>query len=325
MSELEKQIEQAATKLKSVQDMMGRRLVGQDRVASRLLMGLVSGGHVLLEGLPGLAKTTAVKALGDCSHLSVKRIQFTPDLLPADVIGTQIYDQQKGSFEVKKGPIFANLLIADEINRAPAKVQSALLEAMQEKQVTLADQTFKLPEPFLVMATQNPIEQDGTYPLPEAQVDRFLFKVNVDYTSPDEEKQIMERMASGDNIELDQVITADELVSISRLLPHVHVSDKIRDYIVSIVFATRRPEAYGLKDLKRLIEVGASPRASINLERAARVVAIMAGRDYVVPQDVKDIGLDVLAHRLQLSYEADADEVKAYTIVQRIFETLGVP
>ncbi len=318
-------VKEQSQKFEHVIGIMGQRLVGQDHVSQRLLMGLVLQGHVLLEGLPGLAKTTAVRALGDTSDMSVKRIQFTPDLLPADVIGTQIYEPKTGRFEVKKGPIFANLLIADEINRAPAKVQSALLEAMQELQVTLGDQSFALDQPFLVMATQNPIEQEGTYTLPEAQVDRFLFKIKVDYAKRSDEKLIMQRMACSQPVHLEKTLSKEDIFSARRLIDAVFVSDKIRDYIVDLVFATRYPADSGLRDMAHYIQVGASPRASINLERAARAAAVFAGRNYVTPDDVKSVGLDILRHRVLLSYEAEADNVSSDEVVHRLFERVDVP
>lgn len=305
--------------------MMGKRLVGQENVARRLVMGLIAEGHVLLEGLPGLAKTTAVKALGDASDLKVSRIQFTPDLLPADVLGTQIYDPRSHEFKVKRGPIFANLIIADEINRAPAKVQSALLEAMQERQVTLGDETIRLSEPFLVMATQNPIEQEGTYSLPEAQTDRFLFKVKVGYLSLEQERQMMERFAKGHEEALQAVISADEILRIRGLLAGILVADKIRDYILKIVFATRTPKEYGLKSLEGMIHYGASPRASLFLEKAARVSALMAGRSYVSPEDVKDVAYDILRHRVIASYEAEAEQIASEDLLAQILKTIEVP
>jgi len=322
---LEKEAKWAAEKLEHCFGMVARRLVGQQTVSERLMMALVAGGHVLLEGLPGLAKTTAVKAISDASDLSVKRIQFTPDMLPADVLGTEVYNPKSGEFSLKKGPVFTNLLIADEINRAPAKVQSALLEAMQEKQVTLGDQTFQLDSPFLVMATQNPIEQEGTYPLPEAQVDRFLFKVKVGYGSPEDEQEIVRRMVSGEDIPLEKVFNHDDLNRLKTLSEKIHVSDKVRKYIVDLVFATRGMYE-GLDDeTKQFIEVGASPRASINLERAARINAMFRGRHFIVPQDVKDIGFDVLRHRIILTYEAEAQNLDHDEIVRRIFERVDVP
>lgn len=318
-------IKQAGIKLKETLEMMGQRLVGQNIVAKRLVMGLLCDGHVLLEGLPGLAKTTAVKALGDATDMLVSRIQFTPDLLPADVLGTQLYNPKDSNFVVKKGPIFCNLLIADEINRAPAKVQSALLEAMQEKQVTLGEQTFKLEQPFLVMATQNPIEQEGTYPLPEAQVDRFLFKVKVDYGSEEDEIKVMERMALGEELPLQRCLTGQDIISMRALLKQVYVADEVRRYIVKLVFATRRDTTGALSQLVHQIHVGASPRASINLEKAARANALMDGRHYVTPQDVKDVGFDILRHRIMPTFEAEAENVTSEDIINSLFSQVAVP
>jgi MoxR-like ATPase len=289
------------------------------------MMAMISGGHVLLEGLPGLAKTTAVKALGDISDLSVKRIQFTPDMLPADVLGTEVFNPKSGEFGIKKGPIFTNLLIADEINRAPAKVQSALLESMQEKQVTLGDQTFTLDQPFLVMATQNPIEQEGTYPLPEAQMDRFLFKVKVDYGSLDDEIEVVKRMATDQKIDLEKVFDHNDIMRMKSLVDKIHVADKVRKYMVEVVFATRKQNKSISEDLLNLIEIGASPRASINLEKATRINAMMNGRNFVTPQDVKDVGLDILRHRVILNYEAEAQNITTDEVVKGIFEQVDVP
>lgn len=325
MQDIQARVEVAAEFTKMVLATMGERMVGQHTVTERLLMGLIGQGHILLEGLPGLAKTTAVKALGECSELQVNRVQFTPDLLPADVVGTQIFDPRLAEFRVKKGPIFTNLLIADEINRAPAKVQSALLEAMQERQVTIADETYALPRPFLVLATQNPIEQEGTYPLPEAQLDRFFFKLKVDYGSPDEEMLVVQRMAFGEPSKLPQVLNGRQLVKLQDLVNEIHVADNIRRYIVDIVFATRKPEDYKVKKLQGLVRVGASPRASINLERAARLNALFRGRAYVIPQDVKDIAEDVLRHRIIPSFEAEAENISTETMISEILATLPVP
>lgn len=322
---IKEQIQAEQEIIQRLLNMVGRRLVGQTNVANRLVMGLIAEGHVLLEGLPGLAKTTAVKALGDATDLTVSRIQFTPDLLPADVIGTQIYNPKEGSFSVKRGPIFANLVIADEINRAPAKVQSALLEAMQEKQVTLGDETFAIQQPFLVMATQNPIEQEGTYNLPEAQTDRFLFKVKVDYLSPEQEKDMMARLADGHEIPLERVMSGSDIIRIRQLVSQIIVADKIRDYIIALVFATRYPENCGLPELKNLISVGASPRASLNIEKAARIAALMNGRNFVSPQDVKDVCFDVLRHRILPSYEAEAEGISPESLVEKIVSRIDVP
>ncbi|MBC7530977.1 MAG: MoxR family ATPase [Oligoflexus sp.] len=323
--DIQAKVEAAAESMKVILATMGQRVVGQHIVVERLLMGLIGQGHILLEGLPGLAKTTAVKALGEVSELQVNRVQFTPDLLPADVVGTQIFDPRQAEFKVKKGPIFTNLLIADEINRAPAKVQAALLEAMQERQVTIADETYMLPKPFLVLATQNPIEQEGTYPLPEAQLDRFFFKLKVDYGSPAEEMQVIERMASAQPHHLAKVVNARQLEHYQSLVPAIHVAENIRKYIVDIVFATRRPEAYGVSRLAGLIRVGASPRASINLERAARLNALFQGRAYVIPQDVKDIAEDVLRHRIIPSFEAEAENMTTEEMITKILAQIPVP
>ena len=325
LSEVADRVTTAKTLIDRLLEVMEKRVVGQNHVAKKLVMGLIAEGHVLLEGLPGLAKTTAVKALGEASDLSFSRIQFTPDLLPADVIGTQIYDPKQMEFKVKKGPIFANLVIADEINRAPAKVQSALLEAMQEKQVTVGDKTFPLERPFLVMATQNPIEQEGTYTLPEAQSDRFLFKVSVGYLNPEDEIEMMRRLASGKEEVLDKVIGCEDIIKMRELVNDIHVSEKIRDYIISLVFATREPEKRGFTELKGMIAYGASPRATLNLERAARVAAIMDGRAYVAPQDVKDVASDILRHRVLPSYEAEADNITSGDIVEKILNRVDVP
>ena len=304
---------------------LGRLIVGQTELSKRLLMAIFADGHVLLEGLPGLAKTSTIKALGEVLDLSFSRIQFTPDLLPADVTGTQVYSPKTTEFSVKKGAIFTNLLLADEINRAPAKVQSALLEAMQERQVTIASETFTLPMPFLVMATQNPIEQEGTYALPEAQIDRFLFKLKISYTSPTDEQLIMERIASGKQITLNYIASAADLLRIRDLAPQVHLADKVRRYIVDLVFASRRPQDYRLKELRNYIAFGASPRASINLEKTARINAMLCGRSYVTPQDVKDVAHDVLRHRILLTYEAEAEDKSSDDIIQQLLATIEVP
>ncbi len=325
MQELQRRVEQAAEFTKRVLATMGERMVGQTAITERLLMGLIGQGHILLEGLPGLAKTTAVKALGECSELEVNRVQFTPDLLPADVVGTQIFDPRLADFRVKKGPIFTNLLIADEINRAPAKVQSALLEAMGERQVTIADTTYILPKPFLVLATQNPIEQEGTYPLPEAQLDRFFFKLKVEYGTPEDEMLVIARMSQGEPSKLPQVLNAKQLAELQDLVHQIHVGQEIRRYIVDIVFATRNPESYRLSKLKGMIRVGASPRASISLERAARLNALFQGRAYVTPQDIKDIAEDVLRHRVIPSFEAEAEGLSAEAMVREILASIPVP
>ena len=304
---------------------VGRRVVGQEYMVERLLISILTGGHVLLEGVPGLAKTLTVRTLAETIDTSFQRIQFTPDLLPADVLGTQVFDQSTGQFSVKKGPIFANIILADEINRAPAKVQAALLEAMQEKQVTLGGQTFKLEEPFLVLATQNPIEQEGTYPLPEAQVDRFMLKLRVGYPTRDEEKEIMRRMAGGEPIPVQHVASPVTIMEARHRIADLYMDERIVDYIVDIVHATRSPAESGMKDLAPLIEFGASPRATIALAQASRAHAFLRGRTFVTPEDVKSIAPDVLRHRVLTTYEAEAEEVTSDTIVAKILSTIESP
>jgi MoxR-like ATPase len=304
---------------------VGRVVIGQTDMIKRILIGLLTGGHVLLEGVPGLAKTLTVKTLSSIIECRFQRIQFTPDLLPADVIGTMIYRQQSGEFTVKKGPIFANLVLADEINRAPAKVQSALLEAMQERQVTIGDTSFPLERPFLVMATQNPIEQEGTYPLPEAQVDRFMLKVKVGYPTRDEERKIMDLMVGDPPREPRPVITTDRLLKAREVVQQVYLDDRIKEYIVRLIFATREPGSIGKGQLADWIEIGASPRASIYLARAARAQAFLQHRGYVIPEDVKAIGLDVLRHRVVPTYEAEAENLTSEDLVSKIFELVEVP
>jgi MoxR-like ATPase len=300
-------------------------LVGQDVMVSRLLIALLTGGHVLLEGVPGLAKTTAIKALAAAIHCKFNRIQFTPDLLPADLIGTLIYNPREGAFSTRKGPIFANLILADEINRAPSKVQSALLEAMQEHQVTIGDESFILDEPFLVLATQNPIEQEGTYPLPEAQVDRFMLKVVVGYPSMPDERKVVDVALDGLRREVQPVLNPLELADIKQTAATIYLDEKVKDYVLDLVSATRHPERYKLLDLKPLIEYGASPRASINLCLSARANAFLVGRAYVTPQDVKDVALDVLRHRVLLTYEAEAEETTSDDVVRKVLESVPVP
>jgi MoxR-like ATPase len=319
---------QAATDMALVQSVereVGKRVVGQAYMVERLLISLLTGGHVLLEGVPGLAKTLTVRTLAETIHTTFQRIQFTPDLLPADVLGTQVFDQSTGTFSVKRGPIFANIVLADEINRAPAKVQAALLEAMQEKQVTLGGQTFRLEEPFLVLATQNPIEQEGTYPLPEAQVDRFMLKLRVGYPSRDEEKEIMRRMASGDPIPITPIASPVEILEARHRITELYMDERIVDYIVDIVHATRAPGEANMKDLAPLIEFGASPRATIALAQASRAHAFLRGRTYVTPDDIKAIAPDVLRHRVLTTYEAEAEEITSDDIVKRILETVEAP
>jgi MoxR-like ATPase len=301
-------------------------IVGQAYLLERLMVGLLANGHVLIEGVPGLAKTTAVKTLAQTIQAKFQRLQFTPDMLPADLTGTLIYDQRTGQFNVKKGPIFANIILADEINRAPAKVQSALLEAMQERQVTIGEQTLKLEEPFIVLATQNPIEQEGTYALPEAQVDRFMLKLNVTYPSKDEELKILQRMAfTKSAISVNQITTPQDIARLRSLVDEIYMDEKIEQYIVNLVDATRFPQNYKLADLKGLIHYGASPRATINLAIASKAYAFLQGRGYVTPQDIKSIGMDVLRHRVIPSYEAEAEDKTSVDIIQRIFEEIEVP
>ncbi len=300
-------------------------IVGQKPMLERLLIGLLCNGHVLLEGVPGLAKTLTVRVFADAISAQFQRIQFTPDLLPADVVGTVIYNQQTASFAVRKGPIFANLVLADEINRAPAKVQSALLEAMQERQVTIGNTTFPLPSPFLVLATQNPVEQEGTYPLPEAQVDRFMLKVKVGYPTREEEKEILNKMTGEPLPKTQKVITPEQISAARSVVSSIYVDEKVKDYVLSLVFATREPLKYGLKDLPDFIQYGASPRATIALTQAAKAHAFLRHRGFVTPEDVKAIGMDVLRHRITLTYEAEAEELTPERIIQRIFERVEVP
>lgn len=304
---------------------MDQVIVGQKHLIDSLMIGLLSNGHILLEGVPGLAKTLAIKTLASLIDSKYSRIQFTPDLLPADVVGTMVYSQAKEQFQIKKGPIFANFVLADEINRAPAKVQSALLEAMQERQVTIGEQTFKLDDPFLVMATQNPIEQEGTYPLPEAQVDRFMLKVIIGYPKKEEEKLIIRQNISGRNINIKPVLKPSEVIEAREIVQKVYIDEKIERYIVDIVFATRFPQDHGLKELNEMISFGASPRASINLALAARAYAFLKQRGYVIPEDVRAVCHDVLRHRIGLSYEAEANNMTAEEIISEILNKVEVP
>ncbi|HXD23588.1 MAG TPA: MoxR family ATPase, partial [Gemmatimonadaceae bacterium] len=313
------------TLIQGVLDQVAKRVVGQDTMVERLIISLLTGGHVLLEGVPGLAKTLTVRTLAETVHTSFSRIQFTPDLLPADVVGTQIYDQSTGKFSVKQGPIFANIVLADEINRAPAKVQAALLEAMQEKQVTIGGTTFKLEEPFLVLATQNPIEQEGTYPLPEAQVDRFMLKLHVGYPSRDEEKEIMRRMAGGAAIAVQAVATPKAIMAARARIADLFLDTRIVDYIVDLVAATRAPGDFKLDDLVPLIAFGASPRATIALAQSSRAHAFLRGRDFVSPDDVKAMAPDVLRHRVLLTYEAEAESVTSDQVVRRVLDAVPSP
>jgi MoxR-like ATPase len=318
-------IEKESAFIEKISTEVGKVIVGQKYMVERLLIGMLADGHILLEGVPGLAKTMTVKTLSSVISTQFRRIQFTPDLLPADIVGTMIYDQHSGKFNAKKGPIFANIVLADEINRSPAKVQSALLEAMQERQVTLGDQTFVLPAPFLVLATQNPIEQEGTYPLPEAQVDRFMLKLSVDYPERNEELEIMRRMTAVDLPSVSAVVSPEEIVRAKKVVHEVYIDPKIENYIVDIVFATRKPKEFGLDELADLIAYGASPRASIYLSMAARSHAFLRRRGYVTPEDVRSVAMDVLRHRVIVTYEAEAEEISAEEVVRKIINKIEVP
>ncbi len=318
-------VEEKSSFIRLLLDEFDKIIVGQRYMLERMLAALLANGHILIEGVPGLAKTTAVTVLARAVQARFHRIQFTPDLLPADLTGTQIYRQSDGEFYVRKGPIFANIILADEINRAPAKVQSALLEAMQERQVTIGDQTFAIPQPFLVLATQNPIEQEGTYPLPEAQLDRFMLKIKIDYPNRQEERGILDRMAASQKeFSIQKVITPEQILEVRSVVDQIYMDDKIKDYIVDIVCATRDPEKYGLK-LKSWINFGASPRATIFLAMGARAMAFINGRGYVTPQDVKSIGMDVLRHRVLVSYEAQAEDKTSEDVIQTVFDNIEVP
>jgi MoxR-like ATPase len=323
--QLNERISHAGQFTDKLRDEIGHVIVGQSYMLDRLLIGLLSNGHVLLEGVPGLAKTLTIKSLSQSIHAKFSRIQFTPDLLPADVIGTMIYNQQRNEFIVRKGPIFANFILADEINRAPAKVQSALLEAMQERQVTIGESTYKLEEPFLVLATQNPLEQEGTYPLPEAQVDRFIMKVIVDYPKMKEEQMILRQNIQGNFPSINQVVSIQEVMNARDLTRQIYMDEKIEQYILDIVFATRRPEEYKLEKLKLLISYGASPRGSINLGIAAKAQAFLNKRGFVIPEDVRAICKDVLRHRIGLTYEAEAENVKAEDVIEDVLKQINVP
>jgi len=325
IEQISKRVEQKSSFLSLLFGELDRLVVGQRYMLERMVIAILSDGHILLEGVPGLAKTLAVTSLSQAIKAQFKRIQFTPDLLPADLTGTQIFRQSDGQFYTRKGPVFANIILADEINRAPAKVQSALLEAMQEKQVTIGEQTFELPSPFLVLATQNPIEQEGTYPLPEAQLDRFMLKIKVEYPTKEQERQILERFASSAAVPtINPVISTQDILEVRELVKEIYIDDKIKDYIVDIVFATRQPAKYGL-DIAGLISFGASPRATIALAVAAKAHAFIKGRGYVTPQDVKSIGMDVLRHRVIVSYEAEAQDMTSEDVVQKIFDNIEVP
>ena len=321
---IQAEVEQKSKFLSELTAQIRRVIVGQDYLVDRLLIGLLADGHILIEGVPGLAKTLSIRTLADSIAASFQRIQFTPDLLPADLIGTMVFSPQEGKFYAKKGPIFALLILADEINRAPAKVQSALLEAMQERQVTIGEATYPLDQPFMVLATQNPIEQEGTYPLPEAQVDRFMLKIKITYPQREEELEIMNRMTVGQELKADKVIQPTDILEARKVINEIYVDDKVKEYIVNIVMATRQPEAFDLP-LSQYIAYGASPRASICLNLASKAHAFLRGRGYITPEDVKQIGMDVLRHRIILTYEAEAEELTSEDIVQKIFNEIEVP
>ncbi len=326
VSLINEKVKRESAILEAVRLQISKVLIGQSSMIDRLLIGILGNGHILLEGVPGLAKTTAVRTLAQTIDAKFQRIQFTPDMLPADLIGTLIYDQRTNNFNIKKGPIFANIILADEINRAPAKVQSALLEAMQERQVTIGEETMKLDDPFLVLATQNPIEQEGTYALPEAQVDRFMLKVNVTYPSKEEELKILRRMATTQkSVDIQAVLTPQDIIRLRSVVDEVYMDEKIEQYIVDIIEATRKPQAYKLKELESLIQYPASPRATIFLAMASKAYAFIQGRGFVSPQDVKTIGVDVLRHRLIISYEAEAEGKTSEDLIKRIFEEVEVP
>ncbi len=326
MQALGEKIEKSSAFIEDIRAELDKVIIGQQYMIDRLLVGLLTNGHVLLEGVPGLAKTLTVSSLATVLNTEFQRIQFTPDLLPADLIGTLIYNQKEAEFLVKKGPIFANIILADEINRSPAKVQSALLEAMQEKQVTIGENTFKLEEPFLVLATQNPVEQEGTYPLPEAQVDRFMLKLKIGYPTETEEMEIMRRMArTGAKPTLDTVVTTEKIMEARKVINDIYMDEKVEKYIVDLVFATRKPVNYGLKELEDLIGFGGSPRATINLNLAARAQAFMEHRAYVTPEDVRTIAMDVLRHRIIPTFEAEAEDISSEDIVEKIMGTVQVP
>ena len=322
---LNEKIKQESAFIDILMNEISKVIVGQKAMVERLIIGLLSNGHILLEGVPGLAKTLAIKTLASAMKAKFRRIQFTPDLLPADLIGTQIYNQRDSNFYISKGHIFANFILADEINRAPAKVQSALLEAMQERQITIGEETFKLEDPFLVLATQNPIEQEGTYPLPEAQVDRFMLKVKIDYPSKDEELKIMRQNVGEPENSVQQVITPKDILNARNLVQEVYIDEKIEKYILDIVFATRSPKDYGLEKLVDLISYGGSPRASINLAIGAKAMAFIRRRGYVIPEDVRAICLDILRHRIAVSYEAEAEEITSENVIQEILNKIEVP
>ncbi len=326
LTEINERIVRESAFVDDLKKSLGQVIVGQEDLINRILIGLLANGHILLEGVPGLAKTLTVKTLAQLINTQFQRIQFTPDMLPADLIGTLIFNQKNGSFETRKGPIFANVILADEINRSPAKVQSALLEAMQERQVTIGDETFQLDPPFLVLATQNPIEQEGTYPLPEAQVDRFMLKLRVDYPSKEEERDILKRMASTKSADdVQPVVNAEQILNAQSVINDIYVDEKVEDYVLDLVFATRDPQQYNLGDMENLIDYGASPRATINLILAAKARAFLQHRGYVTPEDVRFVGKDVLRHRVILTYEAEAEELTSEDVLQRLFDSVEIP
>jgi len=322
---INERIERESVVVQTITAEVSKAIVGQQYLINRLLIGLLANGHILIEGVPGLAKTYAVKSLAAAVRARFQRIQFTPDLLPADIVGTMIYNQKTGEFVTSKGPVFANLILADEINRTPPKVQSALLEAMQERQVTIGEQTYRLEDPFLVLATQNPIEQEGTYPLPEAQLDRFLLKIRISYPSREEEREIVDRIAIGETPRIQPVVEPAELIRARDLCREIYIDRRLKDYILDLVFATREPERFGLPELKGLIRFGASPRASINLTAAARSMAFLRRRGFVIPEDVKELAADVLRHRIILTYEAEAEEKTTDDVIQQILASVEVP
>ncbi len=326
LTEINERISRESTFIDDLKKALREVIVGQDELVNRILIGMLANGHILLEGVPGLAKTLVVKSLSQLIDTKFQRIQFTPDMLPADLIGTLIYNQNTGKFETRKGPIFSNIILADEINRAPSKVQSALLEAMQERQTTIGKETFLMDAPFLVLATQNPIEQEGTYPLPEAQTDRFMLKVRVDYPSMDEERLIIRKAARTQiNTVLTPVVNQKQILNAQKVIDDIYVDQKVEEYVLNLVFSTRNPGKYGLKDLEGLIEYGGSPRASINLILAAKSRAFLEHRGYITPEDIRYIGADVLRHRIILTYEAEAEEITSEDIIQRLFETIEIP
>ncbi|MBI87251.1 MAG: ATPase [Candidatus Marinimicrobia bacterium] len=326
LTEINEKISEKSKFVIDLQKNMSGIIAGQSELMNKLIIAMLADGHILLEGLPGLAKTLMVKTLSDSIDTNFQRIQFTPDMLPADLLGTLVYNQKTGEFDIKKGPIFSNIILADEINRSPAKVQSALLEAMQERQITIGEETFLLDKPFLVMATQNPIEQEGTYPLPEAQVDRFLFKLIVKYPSLDDERIILRKNSKSYQLEdVKSIITANDIINAQKVIEEIYVDEKVEDYILNLIFATRDPSNNGLEDLSNIIDFGASPRATINLVRAAKARAFTEGRGYITPEDIRSIGADVLRHRIILSYEAEAEELTTEDVIQRLFEVVEVP